>query len=143
MGSALGSRQHAALASSPSFSPFPFQFVLFLGNPRRPTSSWKRSMMTGLTKPRARRWPGAVRLSWWQMLIPFPPYRRNLRKKKTGRRREKLLTGSSAPSPATSMISMGGDEQVPGHPSPPWEVAMGSRGAHFQRGGHQKVPKGV
>lgn len=55
-----------------------------------------------------------------------------------------LLMGSSAHSPATSMVAMGGDEHIPGHPSLPAlavELAAGSQGAHFQRGGHQKDPK--
>lgn len=51
------------------------------------------------------------------MLVPFPPYRRNLRKKKAGRRREMLGKGRSMCSPVANVVAMGGDKPVPGHPS--------------------------
>lgn len=57
-----------------------------------------------------------------------------------------LLMGSSARSPATSVVAMGGDKHILGHLSLPAlvvELAADSRGAHFQRGGHWQDPKGV
>lgn len=80
------------------------------------------------------------------MLIPFPPYRSNLRKKRTGKRREMLLMGSSACSLFTGTVAVGGGEHISRHPSLTAlvvELAAGSQGAQFQREGHQKDPKGV